>query len=64
MNVPSPAMPTLKTVPDNPTNDSYTDRDEVITYSTLKELCTQLSEFREGLPTGGWDQPQEKDNEL
>ena len=57
--LPSPATPPLPTVPDSPTiHDSpHTNHDEeVITYSTLKELCIQLADFREGLPTGDWDQ--------
>ena len=51
----SSATPTLQTPP---SNDSLrTDHDEAITYTTLKELCIQLADFREqGLPTGDWDQ--------
>ena len=53
-------------------NDLYTTGDvtdnvpdDTITYSTLKEACIQLADFKVGLPTGGWDQEeQEKDNEL
>ena len=50
-------------------NDLYTANDvtdDIITYSTLKEVCIQLADLREGLPTGGWEQePQiEEDNEL
>ncbi len=60
MYVTSPATPSLpQTVPDTPTNDSvHTDHEEAITYSTLKELCIQLADFRGsgGLPTGDWDQ--------
>ena len=49
-------------------NDLYTAdnvTDDAIAYSTLKEACIQLVDFRAGLPTGGWDrEEQEKDNEL
>ena len=50
-------------------NDLYTANDvtdDIITYSTLKEVCIQLADLREGLPTGGWEQEAqiEEDNEL
>ena len=50
-------------------SDLYTSNDitdDIITYSTLKEVCIQLADLREGLPTGGWEQEAQidEDNEL
>ena len=52
----SPAMKTSH----GATNELYT-TDDVI---ELEEICFDSVILSEGLPTGGWDQIQEKDGEL
>ena len=42
------------------TNDLYTTDD--VTFGELEEICIVSEESRGGLPTGGWDQAQEKEH--
>ena len=58
LNVPSPSTSTQWENTSRVHNDLYTDddttddtNDDVIKCSTLKEVCIQLAELRDGLPT-------------